>query len=95
MACIFVRGGVPIGGCPWFGGDHYWRGPHNFRMYDWRLSQIGTHGFGSGSQLVWTGDSFHLLKNVFYFPLLVLKGIYHYWKYVFIFSGGRIQMEDS
>ena len=35
---------------------------------------------------------FHLLKNmlllfvvIMYFPLLVLKGIDHYWKYVFVF----------
>ena len=28
---------------------------------------------------------FHLLKNPFYFPLLLLKGIYHYW----IFKGCR------
>ena len=32
---------------------------------------------------------FHLLKNMCYFPLLVLKGVYHYWKYVLIFSRGR------
>ena len=31
---------------------------------------------------------FHLLKNMCYFPLLVLKGIYHYWKYVFCFFPG-------
>ena len=37
--------------------------------------------------------SFHLLKNMFIdFPLLVLKGIYHYWLY-FIFSRGLKQME--
>ena len=29
---------------------------------------------------------FHLLKNLLYFPLLVLKGIYHYWKYI-LFQG--------
>ena len=23
----------------------------------------------------------HFLKNILYFPLLVLKGIYHYWTY--------------
>ena len=23
----------------------------------------------------------HLLKNIFYFPLLFFKGIYHYWTY--------------
>ena len=27
-----------------------------------------------------TTPSFHLLKNVFYFPLLAFKGIYNYWK---------------
>ena len=27
-----------------------------------------------------------LLKNMF-FPLLILKGIYHYWKYVIFFQG--------
>ena len=32
-------------------------------------------------------QSFHLLKNVL-FPLLVLKGIYHYWKYVIYFLPG-------
>ena len=30
---------------------------------------------------------FHLVTNMFYFPLLVLKGIYHYWKYVYFFQG--------
>ena len=38
--------------------------------------------------------SFHLLKNICDFALLVLKGIYHYWKYVF-FSRGLKQMEVS
>ena len=31
--------------------------------------------------------SFHLLKNTFYFPWLILNGITHYWKYVFFFQG--------
>ena len=35
---------------------------------------------------------FHLVKNMFDFPLLVLKGIYHYWKY-FNLSGGLKEME--
>ena len=30
---------------------------------------------------------FHLVKNSF--PLLVLKGIYHYWKYVYLFFQGH------
>ena len=32
---------------------------------------------------------FHLLKNIilFYFLLLVLKGIYHYWTYFYSFQG--------
>ena len=25
----------------------------------------------------------HLLKNILYFPLLVLKGMYHYWEIFF------------
>ena len=33
-----------------------------------------------------------LLKNMFCFPLLVLKGIYHYWKYCY-FSRWLEQME--
>ena len=45
----------------------------------------------------WTGPSlpgcvfnFHLLKIcVFNFPLLVLKGIYHYWKYFYFFLGSE------
>ena len=39
---------------------------------------------------------FHLLKNMcFYFPLLVLKGIYHYWMFLcfLFFSRGLNQME--
>ena len=28
---------------------------------------------------------FHLLKNMFDFPLLVLTGIYHYWTYFLFF----------
>ena len=30
---------------------------------------------------------FHLLKNILYFPLLVLKGIYDNWKYVYFLQG--------
>ena len=30
---------------------------------------------------------FHLLKKILYFPLLVLKGIYHYWTSLHIFWG--------
>ena len=37
--------------------------------------------------------AFHLLKDMFDFPLLVFKGIYHYWAYLFIFSRGLTQME--
>ena len=38
---------------------------------------------------------FHLLKVNEYvvFPLLVFKGIYHYWTYLLIFSRGLKQME--
>ena len=38
---------------------------------------------------------FHLLKTIVYFPLLVLNGIYHDWKYIYIyiFSRGLNQME--
>ena len=36
---------------------------------------------------------FHLVKNIVYFPLLVLKGIYHYWTYIFFLRGPK-QMED-
>ena len=35
----------------------------------------------------------HLLKNMFDFALLVLKNIYHYWKYVFAFGRG-LQQKD-
>ena len=37
-------------------------------------------------------NNFHLLKNMFflYFPLLVLQGIDHYWKYVIIFFPGGL-----
>ena len=31
-------------------------------------------------EFVGKGQNFHLLKNCFYFPLLVLKGVYHYWR---------------
>ena len=31
------------------------------------------------------GDIFHLLKNMFF--LLVLKGLYHYWKYLYLGQG--------
>ena len=41
------------------------------------------------------GMNFHLLKNMIYLSLFVLKGIYHYWKYAFFiyFSRGLKQME--
>ena len=32
----------------------------------------------------------HLPQNMVYFPRLVLKGIYHYWKYVGFFSPGNL-----
>ena len=35
-----------------------------------------------------------LLKNMFYCPLLVLKGIYHHGTFIFFFPGGFKQMED-
>ena len=38
---------------------------------------------GSGL-LVRCNAYFHLVKNMFYFPLVVLKGICHYWKYIFL-----------
>ena len=38
--------------------------------------------------------SFHVFKNICYFPLLVLMGIYHYWKHVYV-SRGLKQMEVS
>ena len=36
------------------------------------------------------------LRIVDYFPLVVLKGIYHYWKYIYIYIFFRAlkQMED-
>ena len=33
------------------------------------------------------------LRICFHFPLLVLKGIYHYWKHVFIFLPDVLRME--
>ena len=45
------------------------------------------------TQLVSLRIFFHLLKNVLDFPLLVLQGIYHYWKYVRTDSSGLKQME--
>ena len=41
----------------------------------------GPHG-KSGHRVL---NSFQLLKTMVYFPLLVLKGIYHCWKCVFVF----------
>ena len=40
--------------------------------------------------------NFHLLNNIVFllFPLLVLKGIYHYWKYWY-FSRSLNQMEAN
>ena len=31
--------------------------------------------------------------NMYYFHLLVLKGVHHYWKYVFFFQAAKKQME--
>ena len=47
-----------------------------------RLRQAQFGDEGSSSVFFWF-MFFHFLKNSCYFPLLVLKGIYHYWKYVF------------
>ena len=38
--------------------------------------------------------NFRLLKSMFYFPLFVLKGIYHYWKY-FIFFSTWLQVTEA
>ena len=42
-------------------------------------------------------QSFQLLgrKNLFYFPLLVLKGIYDYWNYDYLFLGGSSCWEKN
>ena len=48
------------------------------------LLQNGTIGFDPQPH------TFHLLKNIFHFPLLVLKGIYRYWTF---FSRGLKQLE--
>ena len=40
------------------------------------------------------GGFFHLVTNMCYFPLLVLKGIYHYWNYFYSFQGTYPQMEE-
>ena len=40
-------------------------------------------------------ESLQLLRNICYFPLLVLKGIHHYWTYLYFFSWVLIQMEES
>ena len=47
-------------------------------------------GSENGQPSFWS--FFHLVKNMFYFPLLVLKGIYHYWTcfFFFIFSRGLL-----
>ena len=39
-------------------------------------------------------QSFHLVKNSSFFPLLVLKEIYHYWNYFYFFQGLK-QMEEK
>ena len=39
-------------------------------------------------------QTFHLLQTICYFPLLVLKGTYHYWT-SWIFSRGLNQMEEN
>ena len=36
---------------------------------------------------LWTRVIFHLVKTMLYFPLLIFKGIYHYWKiYIYIYT---------
>ena len=37
---------------------------------------------------------FHLVKNILYFPMLVLEGIYHYWICFIFFRGTKKQMDD-
>ena len=50
----------------------------------------------SGRTIFVVRDRLHLVKNMLYFPLLVLKGIYHCWKYVYFFgdlsraNGGQV-----
>ena len=37
----------------------------------------------------------HLLKNMFYFPPLVLKGIYRYWTYVLVVHWAKERMAEK
>ena len=46
------------------------------------------------SDIVSAQRNVHLLKILCYFPLLALKGIYHYWN-IFCFSRGLKQMEGK
>ena len=52
------------------------------RKSSWRTADFGRKEF------------FHLLNN-FLFPLLVLKGIYHFWKYSDSFPEGLIKQMDD
>ena len=47
--------------------------------------QFDSHLVAQGSK---AKSTFHLLKNMFYLPLLVLMGIFHYWQYIFFCPGG-------
>ena len=59
-------------------------------FFFWFSSGISEDIYPHGSQ---QGiPQLHLLKNIIVFPLLVLKGIYHYWAY-FCLQGSKNQME--
>ena len=51
-------------------------------------------GFGGAELRCHRNITVHLLQAICYSPLLVLKGICHYWKYiVFVFVRGYKQIE--
>ena len=63
---------LPLGGQCGFAGVLWWRRDEAAKA---KLCDI-------------IADFFRLLKNVYYFHLLVLKGIYHYWIVLLFFSCG-------
>ena len=61
-----------------------------------KAAQVNDAARGASFELcveVKMGRNVHWLKSMCYFPLLVLKGIYHYWIFLFMFVQGLNQIE--
>ena len=91
--------------CLWFGGFEPPQKKRTSTAQDHRDRRLWRSGLGCAPagrasrcdavpRVFWGASIVHLLKTICYFPLLILKGIYHYWEFV-SFSWVLNQMEET